>query len=75
MHYNPRIHYTYGGELYHYRTKGSLNGQSKYSWYRPKGQRAVGRRLPDGTYLYDTPAVRGLGINTKLANQQRAKNI
>lgn len=52
MHYNPRIHYTYGGELYHYRTVGSRNGYSKYSWYHPMGRKAIGRRLPNGTYEY-----------------------
>ena len=43
-----------GDSLMHYRTKGSRNGVSTTSGYRAIGQLAVGRRLPDGTYVYDS---------------------
>ncbi|WP_458459238.1 hypothetical protein [Pseudobutyrivibrio sp.] len=32
----------YSNELYHYRTKGSRNGYTKYSWYTPIGEKAKG---------------------------------
>lgn len=54
MSYNPyNGRYTYGGSLKHYRDKGSRNGYSKNPNYKPIGKKAVGRRLPDGTYVYD----------------------
>lgn len=37
-------------ELRHWRTKGSRNGYSKYSWYTPIGEKAQGPQLP-GSYV------------------------
>lgn len=52
MSYNPHARYRYGGELYHGRTKGSRNGVSNTPGYIAKGKLAVGKRMPDGTYMY-----------------------
>ena len=40
-------------ELKHYRTPGSKNGESKYSWYKPIGEKAKGVLDASGRYIYD----------------------
>lgn len=51
MSYQPHLHK--GGELYHYRTKGSKNGVSNTPGYRAIGKKAIGFLNSAGQYVYN----------------------
>lgn len=54
MSYQPHLHK--GGELYHFRTKGSKNGVSNTPGYRAVGKKAVGFLNAAGQYVYNNAA-------------------
>lgn len=51
MSYQPHLHK--GGELYHFRTKGSKNGVSNTPGYRAIGKKAIGFLNSAGQYVYN----------------------
>ena len=63
-----------GEALMHYRTKGSRNGYSKNSNYRPVGQRATGR-LVNGRYVYDDPYLSSYGKLQKAGVNEAVRSI
>lgn len=78
MHYNPRIHYTYGGNLYHSRPFGSRNGYSTVKGYRPVGKPAAGRiigkdKFGHPIYEYTDTGSNRLSTDTK-ARQTTTNN-
>ena len=77
MSYTP--HLRRGGELYHWRPKGSRNGYSNDPNYKPVGQKAQGQ-LVNGRYVYDNKvggAGRNMGMTrpVTLAKPQKKQNI
>lgn len=70
MSYQPHLHK--GGELYHFRTKGSKNGVSNTPGYRAVGKKALGFLNSAGQYVYNN-ASKAAGAAKEFVTGNKAK--